>query len=160
MAEVGEIVEEVEDADAEIRTGLDRVIAGSSKVFAWAIFAAFLITVVEVVALARSGGSLNHLLEKNAEKYEGQIQRRYAVPFAPIVFALLAVPLSAIRMRGARAWGALLSALLVGGYYGMVGFSEYLAEVGVPAVAALWLPNLCFATTGILLLLRMRRVPR
>jgi len=113
----------------------------------------------EVVALARSGGSLNHLIEKNAEKYEGQIQRRYAVPFAPIVFALLAVPLSAIRMRGARAWGALLSALLVGGYYGMVGFSEYLAEVGVPAVAALWLPNLCFATAGLVLLLRMRRIP-
>ena len=64
-----------------------------------------------------------------------------------------------IRRGGARAGGALLSALLVGGYDGMVGFSEYLAEVGVPAVVALWLPNLCFATAGILLLLRMRRIP-
>lgn len=114
----------------------------------------------EVVALARSGGSLNHLTEKNVEKYEGQIQRRYAVPFAPIVFALLAVPLAAIRMRGARAWGALLSGLLVGGYYGMIGFCQYLVELGAPAVMALWLPNLFFASAGILLLLRMRRVPR
>lgn len=50
MADVGDIVETVEDADAEIRTGLDRAIAGSSKVFAWAIFVAFLITVIEVIA--------------------------------------------------------------------------------------------------------------
>ncbi|WP_233270636.1 TRAP transporter small permease subunit [Chachezhania sediminis] len=50
MAEVGDIVNEVEDADADIRTGLDRVIAGSSKVLAWAIFVAFGITVIEVVA--------------------------------------------------------------------------------------------------------------
>jgi len=50
MADVGDIVETVEDTDAEIRTGLDRMIAGSSKVFAWAIFVAFLITVVEVIA--------------------------------------------------------------------------------------------------------------
>lgn len=114
----------------------------------------------ETVALARSGGSLDHLLEKNVEKYEAQIQRRYAVPFAPIVFALLALPLSAIRMRGARAWGALLSGLLVGGYYGLIGFSQYLVELGMPAMVALWLPNLCFAVAGIWMLSRMRRVPR
>lgn len=43
-------LESVEDADAEIRTGLDRVLAGSSKIFAWAIFVAFVVSVVEVIA--------------------------------------------------------------------------------------------------------------
>lgn len=50
MAKVADIVTEVEDADAEIRTGLDRVIAGSTKILAWAIFVAFAISVIEVVA--------------------------------------------------------------------------------------------------------------
>lgn len=44
------IVDQIEDADAGIRTGFDRFVAGSSKVFAWAIFAAFAVTVIEVVA--------------------------------------------------------------------------------------------------------------
>ena len=78
---------------------------------------------------------------------------------ASVVFALLAVPLGSIRMRGARAWGALLSGLLVGTYYGMIGISEHFTELGVPAAVTLWFPNVCFATAGVVLLLRMRRVP-
>jgi TRAP-type C4-dicarboxylate transport system permease small subunit len=35
---------------ADIRTGLDRVIAGSAKLFSWAIFLAFAISVYEVIA--------------------------------------------------------------------------------------------------------------
>jgi TRAP-type C4-dicarboxylate transport system permease small subunit len=50
MAKVAEIINEVEDSGAEIRTRLDRMIAGSSKIFAWAIFVAFVITVIEVVS--------------------------------------------------------------------------------------------------------------
>lgn len=50
MAKEAEIIANVEDGDAEIRTGLDRVIAGSTKILAWAIFAAFVITVIEVFA--------------------------------------------------------------------------------------------------------------
>ena len=50
MADDGISIAELEDADADIRTGLDRAIAGASKVFAYAIFVAFLITAFEVVA--------------------------------------------------------------------------------------------------------------
>ncbi|MCP8883864.1 TRAP transporter small permease [Devosia sp. XJ19-1] len=50
MTKEAEIIAAVEDGDAEIRTGFDRVIAGSSNILAWAIFAAFVITVVEVIA--------------------------------------------------------------------------------------------------------------
>ncbi len=50
MADESDIINRVENEDSEIRTGLDRAIAGSSKLFAWAIFVAFLITVIEVVA--------------------------------------------------------------------------------------------------------------
>lgn len=50
MAKVAEIIAEVEDADAEIRTGFDRAIAGSTKILAWTIFIAFVITIFEVMA--------------------------------------------------------------------------------------------------------------
>jgi len=50
MADESDIINKIEQGDAEIRTGLDQAIAISSKVFAWAIFAAFLITVIEVLA--------------------------------------------------------------------------------------------------------------
>jgi len=50
MTKIAEIIAEVDDSDAEMRSGLDRAIAGSTKFFAWAIFVAFAITVLEVVA--------------------------------------------------------------------------------------------------------------
>ncbi|MGO4854621.1 TRAP transporter small permease subunit [Phaeovulum sp. W22_SRMD_FR3] len=50
MTKIAEIIAEVDDSDTEIRSGLDRAIAGSTKFFAWAIFVAFAITVLEVVA--------------------------------------------------------------------------------------------------------------
>ena len=50
MSKIAEIIAEVEDSDAEIRSGFDRAIAGSTRFFAWAIFLAFAITVIEVAA--------------------------------------------------------------------------------------------------------------
>lgn len=50
MSEDPEIVAPADDDDSEIRSGLDRVIAGSTKVLAWAIFLAFAVTVSEVIA--------------------------------------------------------------------------------------------------------------
>lgn len=50
MAEDPEIAAQAEQDKAEIRTGFDRIIAGSTKIFAWAIFAAFAVTVIEVIA--------------------------------------------------------------------------------------------------------------
>ena len=50
MSEDPELVVPVDDDDTEIRSGLDRAIAGSTKVLAWAIFAAFAVTVFEVVS--------------------------------------------------------------------------------------------------------------
>ncbi len=50
MADQSDITDTIEQDDTEIRTGLDRAIAGSTRVLAWAIFVAFLITVIEVFA--------------------------------------------------------------------------------------------------------------
>ncbi|OCW57505.1 TRAP transporter small permease subunit [Hoeflea olei] len=50
MADTKDLQDHAESDDPEIRTGLDRAVAGSSRFFAWAIFLAFLITVFEVIA--------------------------------------------------------------------------------------------------------------
>lgn len=39
-----------DEAHSEIRTGLDRIVAGSNRIFSWAIFAAFVISVIEIFA--------------------------------------------------------------------------------------------------------------
>ena len=50
MADTAEINSEIKDVDTDTRTGLDRHVASSSKFFAWAIFVAFVITVIEVIS--------------------------------------------------------------------------------------------------------------
>jgi len=50
MTEIPDIVTHADDVDAEIRTGLDRVVAHSTTVMGWAIFLAFAITVYEVIS--------------------------------------------------------------------------------------------------------------
>jgi lipopolysaccharide export system permease protein len=111
-----------------------------------------------VVEEAHAGGSLDHLYARKVEEYEIQIQRRFALPVAPMVFALLAVPLALQRGRGARSWGVLLCGLLVTLYYAVLSFGQYLALAAlVPPAVALWLPNGVFGLLALGLLVRASR---
>jgi lipopolysaccharide export system permease protein len=111
-----------------------------------------------VIAKARAGESLEHLYAKKVEEYEIQLHRRFALPVAPMVFALLAVPLALQRGRGARSWGVLLCGLLVTLYYAVLSFGQYLALEGlVPPAVALWLPNVFFGLVGLAFLVRANR---
>src|SRR5262245_9357983 len=115
----------------------------------------------DIVARARNGGSLAGLAKTAIEHYEIQTQRRYALPAAPLVLALAAIPLSQRRGRAARARGALLCAALAGGYYAAFVAARAVALAGgLPANAAPWLPNAAFAALGLGLLARDRGVPR
>ncbi|MEN8182306.1 MAG: LptF/LptG family permease, partial [Myxococcota bacterium] len=90
-------------------------------------------------------------------KYDLQLQRRLAIPVAPIWFALIGVPLGVRRTRGARSYGVLVCVVLVFSYYTLLSFGEFLAEEGLVAAApALWLPNLAFAAVSVFLLRRLR----
>lgn len=95
---------------------------------------------------------------KQQTRYESQYHRRLALPFAPLVFALLGVSLGMRRTRGARSLGMLLCVGLVFGYYTLLSFGSYLAdEQKLPVALALWLPNLVFGAAAMPLLLRARR---
>ena len=91
-------------------------------------------------------------------EYRVQIHRRYALPMAPMLFALIGVPLAMRLTRGGRSWGMLLCAGVVGVYYGVLTFSQYLAlEGAIPAGIALWVPNALCAVVAAVLLARARR---
>jgi lipopolysaccharide export system permease protein len=102
-------------------------------------------------------GSTEKLREKPTE-YATNLERRYALPAAPALFALVGVPLGMQRKRGARSYGVILCALLAFGYYALESFCESLAtEKGFPPRLAMWLPNLVFGVAGLALLVRARR---
>ncbi len=94
---------------------------------------------------------------KSRDRYEIQLHRRFALPVAPLLFALVGIPLGLQRSRGARSWGVLLCVGLVFVYYALLSAGEYLAEEAIaPAAVSLWLPNLVFAVVAAFLLYRAR----
>jgi len=112
----------------------------------------------EVLARVEAGDPLAELREKDPLEYALQLHRRLALPVAPILFALVGVPLGLRRVRGARSWGALLCVAIVFLYYALLSLAQFLAaSVHVPAWAALWLPNLAFLAVAIPLLRRAQR---
>jgi lipopolysaccharide export system permease protein len=95
---------------------------------------------------------------KTKQHYEIQLHRRLALPAAPLLFALIGVPLGLRRSRGARSWGVLICVGLVFSYYALLSFGIFLAEEEVlSASVAMWMPNLAFACIAIPLLYRARR---
>jgi lipopolysaccharide export system permease protein len=113
---------------------------------------------VDVIDLAESGESLNHLRRKDPVKYELQIHRRIALPFAPFIFAFVGAPLGLSSRRNTRSRGTFLCVLLIFAYYAMMTFTEFLAvERVLSALVALWLPNVLFAAAAGYLVYRTRQ---
>jgi lipopolysaccharide export system permease protein len=107
----------------------------------------------QVLERARAGDPLDGYREQNPVEYSLQIHRRFALPVAPALFGLVAVPLGLRVRRNARVRAALGCGVLVGGYYILLMFGQFLALDGaLPAVAAAWLPNGAFglAAAGLL----------
>jgi lipopolysaccharide export system permease protein len=107
---------------------------------------------------ARIAAGTTEGLRDPPSHYVANLERRYALPAAPALFALVGVPLGMQRKRGARSYGVILCALLAFGYYALVSFCESLStEKGFPPRLAAWLPNLAYAAVGTILLVRARR---
>jgi lipopolysaccharide export system permease protein len=95
---------------------------------------------------------------RTRQHYEIQLHRRLALPFAPLLFALVGVPLGLRRSSGARSSGVLICVVLVFGYYTLLSAGVYAAEQrALPAAVAVWIPNAAFAVIGTGLMLRARR---
>jgi LPS export ABC transporter permease LptG len=77
--------------------------------------------------------------------------RKFAVPFASAVFALLAAPLGARAAQG-RFVGVGTTIALLFIYYVLMSVAKAIGTVGaLPPFLAAWSPNLCFGLAGALL---------
>jgi lipopolysaccharide export system permease protein len=87
-----------------------------------------------------------------------ELQRRYAVPFAAIIFAVLGIPLGLQPVRAVRSRGLALSLGVILAYYLLLAGAETLAQNGrFPVIPTLWAPNAILGTVGAVLFVRAGR---
>jgi lipopolysaccharide export system permease protein len=86
---------------------------------------------------------------------EVELHKRYAIPFACIVFGLIGVPLGIQPRRSGRSYGFIFSILILLAYYVSLIASEILAvRRTIPPFFAGWTPNLLFGSLGAYLLIK------
>jgi len=86
---------------------------------------------------------------------EVELHKRYAIPFACIVFGLLGVPLGIQPRRSGRSYGFVFSILILLAYYvSLIAFEMLAVRGAVPALLAGWSPTLMFGGLGIYLLIK------
>ena len=111
----------------------------------------------EVVQSVRSGGDLSSFDERDPLESEIEIHRRYALPMAPVLFALIAIPLGLGNAARTRSRGAIISLALAFAYYSLFTQARFLAlDHWIDPRFALWLPNIVFAIFAVLLVFRAR----
>src|SRR5205823_10412385 len=87
-----------------------------------------------------------------------EYHRKFSIPFACVVFALVAVPLGVQPVRAARSRGFTLSLVMIFVYYVLLSIGQALAEQAfLPVVVGLWLPNAIYAAVGVYLFERAAR---
>jgi len=95
---------------------------------------------------------------KDATHYEIELHKRYAIPFACIVFGLIGVPLGIQPRRSGKSFGFIFSILILLAYYISLIFFEGLAtRKTVPPFWVGWAPNFLYGGLGIYLLIKATR---
>lgn len=87
-----------------------------------------------------------------------EYHRRFAMPFAALIFGALAVPLFFVRSNFSRAAGGVLGLLCTISYYALIQIGEGLARSELIGVAAaVWFPNVVLMLLAAVLIVRARR---
>lgn len=97
-------------------------------------------------------------LGQDATKYEVELPRRIALPFAALVFALIGTPLGMRSHRRSSSLGVALTVLIIFLYYIVWNWLSTTAQSRalLPALAA-WIPNIGFALAGLILIFTARK---
>ncbi|MGH9443805.1 MAG: LptF/LptG family permease [Thermoanaerobaculia bacterium] len=84
-----------------------------------------------------------------------EIHKKFAIPVACVVFALVGVPLGITNRRGGKGSGFALSIGIILGYYLLFNTGENWAKDGrISPALSMWLPNVLLALLGASLFLR------
>lgn len=95
---------------------------------------------------------------KKVNQYRVEIHKKYSIPFACIVFALVGAPLGIRARRGGLAAGFISVGFFIFYYLCLIG-GEQLADrnIGAPWFS-MWLPNLVLGALGLWLALRVCQI--
>ena len=108
-------------------------------------------------ALLREAGKLP---PDQSRGYMVEFHRRFALPTACLVLALVGIPLGLSAKKGGKSTGFVLTIILVFLYYFLSLAGLSLARQGkMPAGPALWMANIVFVVGGLVLLWRSERMP-
>jgi lipopolysaccharide export LptBFGC system permease protein LptF len=106
-----------------------------------------------VIARAKRGEKIRHLMHREARYYESMLHRLFAIPAAPLVFSLVGVPLAILGFVRSRPRGMLMALLVLGAYYASFVFCYEAARSGLlPPLPAVWAPNTAVFVIGVVLL--------
>src|SRR5206468_8124332 len=84
-----------------------------------------------------------------------EVQKKFAIPFACIVFGIVGLPLGITNRRGGKSSGFSLSIAIILFYYVMINNGEHLAVSGkVSPAVGMWTPNIILLALGIYLMIR------
>ncbi len=111
--------------------------------------------------LAQHSGDLRILadriasLQRSISRYKVEIQKKYSIPFACIVFVLLGIPLGLSTRKGSAGIALGVSLLVILAYYLFLIAGEQLADRRMmPAFLSMWLPNIILGAFGVVLTAR------
>lgn len=114
-----------------------------------------------VLARAAAGDPLRELDQRDPVEYALEIERRRALPFAPLLFAGIGVPIALASEHRGRNLGMLLVLVAAFAYYALGALAEVMARGGwIGAALASWGPNLAGLILALVLFGRVRnRIP-
>jgi len=94
-------------------------------------------------------------LQRSISRYRVEIQKKYSIPFACIVFVLLGIPLGLSTRKGSAGIALGVSLLVILLYYLFLIAGEQLADRRMmPAFLSMWLPNIILGAFGTVLTIR------
>ncbi len=112
------------------------------------------LTLAELRQTARNPEASQEL--RNLARVE--LQKKFSIPAACLVFGLVALPLGIANRRGTKASGFALSLGVIMVYWVLLNHGEESARMGQLAPGlAMWAPNLLLAVAGLFLLARRNR---
>jgi lipopolysaccharide export system permease protein len=111
----------------------------------------------QAIARIESGEERRELMFREPRVYRTQIQRLFAVPLAPLLFALVGVAMGIAGFLRSRAWGLLIGLAMLAGYYGLFSWTQTAARAGELPPGAVWLPNAALLALGVALLRAVAR---
>lgn len=87
-----------------------------------------------------------------------EIHKKFAIPFACVVFGVLGLPLGITNRRGGKSSGFSLSIAIIMFHYVMINNGEHLAAVGkISPAVGMWAADVILLVVGIFLLARANR---